>query len=113
MKRNIYALRIEPERIVAAEVDDDAVAVLFDKGNPIFLATRGELAALARRQQKSLVVLHYQGAVFVDVRRNDLEPRPPRLGPQRGPAFARRPAQGIAWAPTPEVDAGNLAGLGR
>jgi hypothetical protein len=57
MKRNVYAVRLEPGRIVAAEISDATAAVLFSEGRSILLATEGELAELARREKRAFVIL--------------------------------------------------------
>jgi hypothetical protein len=109
MKRNVYALRIESERIVAAEVEDDAAAVLFARGNQIYLATRNELATLARRQQKSLLVLHYQQAVSGDPNYSAFEPHSRRFEPHASRAFRRRPLPGIAWPAAGQIPVSQLS----
>ena len=71
MRRNIYAIRVDRDRIVAAEVSDAVAAMLFDDGGALLLATEAELAALARRDKKLLTVLRCDQ---------------PQRGPQRTPA---------------------------
>jgi hypothetical protein len=57
MNRNFHAIRLEPGRIVAAEVTAAGAAALLDKGHTILLATESELRAVARRHNRPLVVL--------------------------------------------------------
>jgi hypothetical protein len=57
MKRNVYTVRLEPARIIATEISDDAAAALFSQGHSILLATQEELIQLARREHRALVVL--------------------------------------------------------
>jgi hypothetical protein len=60
----IYAVRVDADRIVAAEVDDRLAATLFDNGHSILLATKAELAQIAKRRQKSLAVILRQRTVL-------------------------------------------------
>ena len=57
MKRNVYEVRREPGRIVAAEIGDDAAAVLFSAGRSILLATEQELIQLGRRERRVITIL--------------------------------------------------------
>jgi hypothetical protein len=54
---NIYAIRVDEDRIVAAEVNDVVAAMLFDQGRTLLLATEAELAAYARREKRLLTIL--------------------------------------------------------
>jgi hypothetical protein len=56
MKANLYAVRFEEQRILAAEISDLAAAELLAEGQPILLSTEPELIRLAQRQGKHLSV---------------------------------------------------------
>lgn len=83
MSPRLYALRLEPCQLVAAEVSDATAAQLLDAGQTVFLGAQSELIALARRQRKSVTILARQ------------------TGPSRGPAVGRRPPLARPAAPTP------------
>jgi hypothetical protein len=70
MKRNLYAVRIEPGRMVAVEIPDTTAAVMLDLGRTILLATPSELAALARRQKRFLATLIRQRPPVADGNRS-------------------------------------------
>ena len=57
MKRNVYEVRREPGRIVAAEIGDDTAAVLFSEGRSILLATEQELIQLGRQERRVITIL--------------------------------------------------------
>jgi hypothetical protein len=52
-----YAVRVEAEQLVAAEIGDDVVAELLADGQPVVLATEAELDRLSRRLGKTRTVL--------------------------------------------------------
>lgn len=52
-----FALRVEPQSVVAAEVSDRTAASLLDRGEPVLLGTFSELNALAQRLRLSLVMI--------------------------------------------------------
>jgi len=56
MKTNLYAIRVQADYLVAAEVADATAATLFDAGHTILLATEPDLARLARRLNRSLAI---------------------------------------------------------
>lgn len=55
-----YAVRMEPMRLVAAEVRDQTAAAVLDAGQPLLLATEAELIALARRRHMAVTILARQ-----------------------------------------------------
>jgi len=57
MPTQIFALRLEPWRLVAAEVTDEAAATLLDAGEQVLLGTFEELGSLALRLARPLVFI--------------------------------------------------------
>ncbi|NUQ66373.1 MAG: hypothetical protein HUU20_28250 [Pirellulales bacterium] len=57
MKVHIYAIRIEADQLVAAEIDDSTAAELIVSGQPLLLGAESELHAFARRLGVSRTVL--------------------------------------------------------
>jgi hypothetical protein len=55
MSSQYFAIRIEPTRLVAAQIDDRDAAALLDAGKPILLGTIVELGKLAERLQRQLL----------------------------------------------------------
>ncbi len=53
----MFALRIEPDRVVAAEVSDRVAAALLDAGEHVFLGNPESLAELAHRLGRGLVTI--------------------------------------------------------
>ncbi|NLY00496.1 MAG: hypothetical protein GXY83_30745 [Rhodopirellula sp.] len=62
MKIHMYAVRMEADQLVAAEIDDATAARLIDSGQPLLLATESELHTLARRQGLHRTVLFRRAA---------------------------------------------------
>jgi hypothetical protein len=60
MRANLYAVRVDDDRLVAAEVDDVQAAASLDRGRTVLLATPPELARLARLRNRALVVIASQ-----------------------------------------------------
>jgi hypothetical protein len=65
MIASLFAVRVEEQRIAAAEISSETAAAMLDEGRSVLLATELELARLARRQNKTLVVFA-QPANLVD-----------------------------------------------
>jgi len=57
MAVHLFALRVEPHRLVAAEITDGAAAALVDAGEPVLLGTVEELRRLAFRLRRPLVTI--------------------------------------------------------
>jgi hypothetical protein len=53
----IFAIRVEADLLLAAEIDDQVAATVLDSGQPILLGTAEELADVARRLGRSLVTV--------------------------------------------------------
>ncbi|MEN6493024.1 MAG: hypothetical protein ABFD16_01920 [Thermoguttaceae bacterium] len=60
MKVNLYTIRIDSYRLVAAEVAATTAAELLDEARPVLLATQAELAQIARQHHKALVIFSPQ-----------------------------------------------------
>ena len=56
-----FALRIEPNRLVAKEVTDRAAAASLDAGEPVLLGTVADLRVVARRIRLPLVTILRHG----------------------------------------------------
>ncbi len=57
MPLHYFALRVESQSVVAAEVTDRNAASLLDRGEPVLLGTFADLNALAHRLGLSLVMI--------------------------------------------------------
>jgi hypothetical protein len=57
MSVHIFAIQVEAERLVAAEIGDSSAAVLLDGGHQVFLGTIEELRKVARRLRRNLVTI--------------------------------------------------------
>lgn len=56
MPAQFYAVRMEADQIVAAEIGDRAAAELLDAGHSVVLATELELHRLVRLHQKQRII---------------------------------------------------------
>lgn len=56
MMRNIFAIRYSEHLLIVTQVSVRKAARLFAAGQTVLIASRGDLNALADRQQKTLVV---------------------------------------------------------
>ena len=57
MCHSLYALRIEPSRLVATEITDRAAAASLDAGEPVLLGNVQDLHILAQRLRLPLVTI--------------------------------------------------------
>lgn len=55
MANSYFAIRVDAQRLVVAEVDYIKAAALLDAGSPVFLGTAADLVRLALRLRKDLV----------------------------------------------------------
>ncbi|MDD4270786.1 MAG: hypothetical protein GXY25_05665 [Pirellulaceae bacterium] len=92
MPTQIFALRLEPCRLVAAEVTDEAAATLLDAGEQVLLGTFEELGNLALRLARPLVFIARASAAGSPGR----EPRADQAPPRRSPQWPGRAAVGLA-----------------
>ena len=103
MPTQIFALRLEPCRLVAAEVTDEAAATLLDAGEQVLLGTFEELGNLALRLARPLVFIARASAAGSPGR----EPRADQAPPRRSPSGPDEPPWG--WL----REAARLATVGR
>ena len=57
MTLHFFALRVEDQRLVAAEIDPTAAAALLDAAHPLLLGTADDLANVAQRFRRPLVTI--------------------------------------------------------
>lgn len=74
MSTQFYAVRMEPDQVVAAEISDRKMAELLDAGQSVVLASEADLHRLARLHGKHRVLL------FRASRRPATQPRRSQLG---------------------------------
>jgi hypothetical protein len=75
MSVHIFAIQVEAERLVAAEISDSAAAILLDGGHQVFLGTIEELRKVARRLRRNLVTISRgTGPAVSRHSRNEREP---------------------------------------
>lgn len=63
MLLHYFALRVESQSVVAAEVSDRHAASLLERGEPVLLGTFAELNGLAQRLGLSLVMISRSSSV--------------------------------------------------
>jgi len=57
MTLHYFAVRVEEHRLVAAEIDSSAAAALLDAAHPLLLGTAEDLAKVAQRLKRPLVII--------------------------------------------------------
>ncbi|MCL4202975.1 MAG: hypothetical protein KJ000_10780 [Pirellulaceae bacterium] len=57
MAQHLYAIRVETNRLVAAEIDPATAAQLLDRACPLLLGTAEHLARVAQRLGRPLVMI--------------------------------------------------------
>jgi hypothetical protein len=89
---HFYAIRVEERRLVAAEIDPPAAAVLLDAAHPLLLGTAEDLAKVAQRLRRPLVT----------IARSEPRPSPaavrttPESLPPRSPATTAEPVEAVS-----------------
>jgi len=64
MTTEFYAISIQPNRVVATEVDPAEVAVLFDAAHSVLLAAPVDLVRLALRLGKPLKIFNREDVLY-------------------------------------------------